>query len=116
MLTDRPARSGSTMGDSASTLTVSETAPTDSVKSTSVGADRQREVHFGDGGQAHWRLSNDGLKTGELCADVVGGRRQVRNAIRALVVGDAGELSERFRARKRNGDAGQHGAARVDDL
>ena len=38
MLTDRPARSGSTIGDSAVTVTVSETAPTDSVKSTSVTA------------------------------------------------------------------------------
>ena len=38
MFTDKPARSGSTIGDSTATLTVSETAPTESVKSTSLTA------------------------------------------------------------------------------
>src|ERR1051325_4056004 len=38
MLTDKPARSGSTIGDSTVTFTVSVTAPTDNVKSTSVTA------------------------------------------------------------------------------
>src|SRR6266496_2004197 len=41
MFTDSPARSGSTMGDSAVTVTVSLTEPTDSVKSTSVTAFRR---------------------------------------------------------------------------
>src|SRR5262249_229357 len=41
MLTDSPARSGSTIGLSAVTVTVSETAPTDSGKSTSVTAFRR---------------------------------------------------------------------------
>src|SRR5690242_671050 len=38
ILTDGPARSGSTIGVSAVTVTVSDTEPTDSVKSTSVTA------------------------------------------------------------------------------
>ena len=105
MLTASPARSGSTVGASLVTLTVSDIAPTVSEKST-----RERAA------DPDRHLSARRLESLELGPCLVGRRRQVVDAVDSLRVGDCGELSERLRALQRHGDAGQHAAAGIGDL